>query len=87
MQTAILGVMDAKADNDKTDNVFRSRLIADTDDNGELSAAVQLRASKMSVAYKRKVSKSEVVVEILREALTAELAEVRKFQGSKRGKG
>ncbi len=60
------------------------RLLATQNDDGELSAAVQLRASKLSVMHKRKVTKSEVIVEILQEGLASELAEVRKFQSGKK---
>lgn len=60
---------------DKKDKA-RGRLIADVDDDGVLSAAVQLRASKLSILWKRHVSKSEVITLLLSEALADEISEV-----------
>lgn len=53
----------------------RIRMIVDTED--EVRQAVGLRAIKMSLALRREVSKSEVVTELLREALRPEIAELR----------
>jgi hypothetical protein len=55
----------------------RTRLIVDAED--VLNSAVQLRASKLSVSRRRKVTKSEVVTEILRSALAAEISEINSF--------
>jgi hypothetical protein len=70
---AILDRMTNELDNDER----RVRLIADADDL--INSAVQLRASKLAVARKRKVTKSEVIIEILRAALAAEIAEIQSF--------
>lgn len=63
----------------------RLRLIVDIDDD-KLSAAVQLRASKLSVVYKRRVSKSEVVSIILKESLGEELGEIDRAIGESTAK-
>jgi hypothetical protein len=67
------------------DDAPRVRLIADADET--LNAAVQLRASKQSVVEKRRVSKSDVITSILREALADEIAEIERYSaGSKKPK-
>ncbi len=62
---------------EKTDRV---RYIFDTEEI--VRRAIQLRANKLGVRYRRKVSGAEAVNEILREALAEEIAELRANGGT-----
>lgn len=70
--------MSTKTD-DGTDQPKRHRLIIDTEDE-TLNAALQLRASKMSVSARRRVSKSEAAAAILAAELAVEIKELDKYQ-------
>lgn len=71
------GINEGMEEHDHTDaDQKRGRIIFDAEDAEVLGAAIQLRASKMSVAYRRKVSKSEALASIVREALAEELREL-----------
>lgn len=65
----------------------RLRIIVDVQpEDANLSAAIQLRASKQSAALRRPVTKSEVVTDILKEALAAEMRELEVYTRDTEGK-
>jgi hypothetical protein len=81
-----LTILAGMAENTKaaeSDDSGRVRLIIDSDEI--VNAAVQLRASKESVAQRRRVNKSEVVLHILRRALVQEIEEITQFESASEG--